>query len=224
MDAELYLFRPKFLMAAARLMSAAVITYHSCMGRWEPNARGRLAQAALTLYAEQGFEQTTAAEIAKLAGLTERTFFRHFADKREALFYGTDSVRDIVAQAIADAPPAATAMDAVSAALQVAGTMIQEYPEPARLRAAVVTANPELRERELIKFAELAAFMAGALRDRGIREPAASLAAETGIVVFKVARARWLSDPDQPELAGMLRDSIEELRGVLADQLAPASA
>ena len=187
------------------------------MGRWEPNARGRLAQAALTLYAEQGFEQTTAAEIAGSAGLTERTFFRHFADKREVLFYGSDSVLDLLVRAVAGAPPAAGPIDAVSAALQAVGAMIQETPEPARLRYAVVSANQELRERELAKLAEFAAAMAGALRDRGVPELAASLAAETGTAVYRVTFARWIEGQAQPvltdgqeppDLPGLLRASI----------------
>jgi AcrR family transcriptional regulator len=192
------------------------------MGRWEPDARGRLAQAALTLYAQQGFEQTTAAEIARLAGLTERTFFRHYADKREVLFYGSDSLRDVLVRAVADAPASASAMDAVSAALQATGVLVQENPELARLRNAVVSANAELRERELTKLAEFAAVIAGALRDRGIPEPAASLAAETGIAVYRVAFARWLNEPGQPDLPRILRESVAELRGVLTDQLAGA--
>ncbi len=201
-------------------MSVTVITYHRAMGRWEPDARGRLAKAAMALYAERGFEQTTVAEIAARAGLTERTFFRHFADKREVLFYGTEMLRDLLVRAVADAPAPATAMDAVGAALQAAGSMLQENPERARLRNAIVSANAELRERELIKLAALAAAVAGALRDRGIPESAASLAAETGIAVFKVAFARWISEPGQPDLPGILRESMEELRGVLTDRLA----
>src|SRR6516164_3427702 len=112
-------------------MSATVITYDRAMGRWEPNARGRLAQAAMTLYAEQGFEQTTVAEIAARAGLTERTSFRHFADKREVLFYGMDIARDLLTRAVADAPASAAPVDAVGAALEALGTMIQENPERA---------------------------------------------------------------------------------------------
>jgi AcrR family transcriptional regulator len=189
------------------------------MGRWEPNARGRLAKAALTLYAEQGFEQTTAAEIARFAGLTERTFFRHFADKREVLFYGSDELRDLLVHAVADAPAAAGPMDAVSAALQVVGAIIQDSPEPARLRYAVVSANPDLRERELVKLAEFAAAMAGALRDRGVPELAASLAAETGTAVYRVTFARWIGDPAQPDLPELLRESVAELREALADRL-----
>ena len=201
-------------------MSVTVIPYHRRMGRWEPDARGRLAKSAMALYAEQGFDQTTVAEIAARAGLTERTFFRHFADKREVLFYGMEMLRDLLARAVADAPAEATAMDAAGAAFEAAGAVLQENPERARLRDAIVSANADLRERELIKLAALAATVAGALRDRGIPEPEASLAAETGVAVFKIAFARWIGEPGQPDLPAIIRESIRELRGMLADPLA----
>jgi AcrR family transcriptional regulator len=189
------------------------------MGRWEPDARGRLASAAMTLYAEQGFDQTTVAQIAARAGLTERTFFRHFADKREVLFYGAEMLRDRLAAAIAAAPAEATAMDAVGAAFEAAGAVLQEDPDRARLRNAIVSANADLRERELIKLAGLAAAAASALRDRGTPEPAASLAAETGVAVFRIAFERWVSDSVQPDLPGLIRESMSELRVLLASGL-----
>jgi AcrR family transcriptional regulator len=170
----------------------------------------------MELYAEQGFEQTTVAEIAARAGLTERTFFRHFADKREVLFYGTEMLLDLLSRAVADAPPSAAPMEAVSAALEAAAVMIQENPERARLRNAVISANAELRERELIKLAGFATTVADALRERGIREPTASLAAETGLAVFKVAFARWVSEECQPDLAQLVHESMENAKGVLA--------
>jgi len=190
------------------------------MGRWEPDARGRLARAALALYADQGFEQTTVAEIAARAGLTERTFFRHFADKREVLFYGMGMAQDLMVRAVVDAPVSAPPMDAVGAALEALGAMLQENPERARLRDAIMSANAELRERELIKLAAFASAMAAALRDRGVPEPAASLAAEMGVAVFKVAFTRWVSEPGQPDLPGILRESMNEMTGVLADRAA----
>jgi AcrR family transcriptional regulator len=197
-------------------MSATVITYHLVMGRWEPDARGRLAKAAMQLYQEQGFDQTTVAEIAARAGLTERTFFRHFADKREVLFYGTEMARDLLARAVADAPPSAAPMDAVGVALEAFGAMIAENPERARLRDAVISANAELRERELIKLAAFATTVADALRERGVPDPAASLAAETGLAVFKVAFARWIREPAQQDLPQVVRQSMDEVKGVLA--------
>jgi len=194
------------------------------MGRWEPDARGRLAKAAMTLYADQGFDQTTVAEIAARAGLTERTFFRHFADKREVLFYGQEMLRDLLVRAVADAPASATAMDAVGAAFEAAGAVLQENPERVRLRDAIVSANAELRERGLIKLAALTSAVADALHDRGIPGPAANLAAETGTAVFKIAFARWISEPDQPDLPGIIRESMTELRGMLSDRLAGAGS
>ena len=98
-------------------MSATVIEYDRGMGRWEPNARGRLEQAAMELYIERGFEPTTVAEIARRAGLTERTFFRHFTDKREVLFAGAASLQDFLVTALASAPDSPP-LDAVAAALE----------------------------------------------------------------------------------------------------------
>ncbi|MFI8454421.1 TetR/AcrR family transcriptional regulator [Kitasatospora sp. NPDC085464] len=188
------------------------------MGRWEPNARGRLAQAALELYAEQGYERTTVGEITARAGLTERTFYRHYADKREVLFFGTEMAKELLARSVADAPAEASAMDVVGAAVEALAARLQENSEQVRLRDAIVSANAELRERELIKLAGLADAMTDALRERGTPEPAARLAAETGIALFKVAFARWIDGPDQSALPGVLRASTQELWNVLAER------
>src|SRR5262245_9707387 len=143
-------------------MTVTVIAYHRAMGRWEPDARGRLAKSAMTLYAEQGFDQTTVAEIAARAALTERTFFRHFADKREVLFYGMEMLRDLLVRAVADAPTSATAMDAAGAAFEAAGAMLQENPERVRMRDGIVSADAELREREIVELAAHALDVGGA--------------------------------------------------------------
>ena len=189
------------------------------MGRWEPDARGRLAKAAMALYADHGFEQTTVAEIASQAGLTERTFFRHFADKREVLFYGMEMARGLLVEAVAAAPASAAPVDVVSAAFVAFTEMLAENPQRARLRDAIVSAHADLRERELIKLGEFAAAVAGALRDRGVPEPAASLAAETGVAVFKIAFARWASTPDSADLPGLFLTLMQDLRGVLTEPL-----
>ena len=187
------------------------------MGRWEPNARGRLEQAALELYGERGFEQTTVAEIAARAGLTERTFFRHFADKREVLFWGAGALQEFLVSAVASAPDSAAPIDAVAAALEAAGAQFfQERREGARQRQAVIAANAELQERELIKLAALASALAAALRQRGVTDPAASLAAEAGIAVFKIAFERWVSGTGQADLPQLIRESLEELKAVTA--------
>jgi AcrR family transcriptional regulator len=182
------------------------------MSRWEPNARGRLEQAALELYRERGFDQATVAEIAERAGLTERTFFRYFADKREVLFGGQDALREIYTAAIAGVPDSATPAEAVAAALTAAVPVFHQRHELARQRQAVVAANPGLQERELLKRESLAAAMAGALRERGVADPAASLAAEAGMIAFKTAYARWVSDPGERDLALLIRESLDQLK------------
>ena len=186
------------------------------MSRWEPNARGRLEQAALDLYVERGFEQTTVAEIAERAGLTERTFFRHFADKREVLFAGAGTLQEFLVSAVADAPESAAPIEAVAAGLEAAGALLQVRREYSRQRQAVITANTGLQERELIKLASLAAAIADVLRRRGVGDPAASLTAEAGIAVFKIAFERWVADANRRDLQELMHDSLDELQAVTA--------
>lgn len=197
-------------------MSATDIKYDSPVGRWEPDARGRLEQAALELYLERGFENTTVAEIAERAGLTERTFFRHFADKREVLFSGSEALQQLLTETVRDAPEASSPMEAVTAALEAAGSLIQRRGSWPRRRQEVVAANSELRERELVKLAALASALSGALRERGVKEPAASLTAEAGIAAFKVAFERWAQGSAKRTLPRLIRDSVTQLQEVTA--------
>ena len=169
------------------------------MGRWQPDSRGRLQEAALALYSERGFDQTTAAQIAARAGLTERTFFRHFADKREVLFGGSALLQERIVAGVAGAPGADGPLDAVSWGLDAAAAMLGEFRRDlSRQRQAVIAANPELRERELAKLDDYAAAVAAALRQRGVSEPQATLAAEAGMTVLRVAIQRWASGDDEP--------------------------
>src|SRR5262249_11670470 len=162
------------------------------MSRWEPNARGRLIEAALDLYVERGFEQTTVADIARQAGLTERTFFRYFADKREVLFWGSSTFQERIGNGVAAAPGDWPPLGGGGGGLEAGAGVLQERREFARRRASVIAANAELQERELIKLAVLGAAVAYALRERGVKVPTASLSAEVGIAVFKVAFEAWV--------------------------------
>jgi AcrR family transcriptional regulator len=197
-------------------MSVHVINYDRRMARWEPGSRGRLEQAAFALYAEHGFENTTVAEIAERAGLTERTFFRHYADKREVLFAGSAALQELLVSTVAAAPASAAPIDAVAAAVEAAGALLDERRERAWQRHALIAANAELRERELVKLASLGAAVADALRRRGVAEPAASLTAEAGIAVFRIAVERWADETGQRSLPQIVRDSFDQLKAVTA--------
>jgi AcrR family transcriptional regulator len=193
------------------------------MGRWEPDARGRLERAALELYSERGFESTTVAEIAERAGLTERTFFRHFADKREVLFAGASALQELLVSNVEDAPTSFPPIEAITRALvEVATVVFEQRREFARQRQLVIAANAELQERELIKLASLAAALAEALRARGVEDPAASLAAEAGIAVFRVAFERWINQTGPRTLSQLIEESVDDLKLVTAGRR-PAS-
>ncbi|WP_106349294.1 TetR/AcrR family transcriptional regulator [Antricoccus suffuscus] len=185
------------------------------MARWEPGTPERLQTAALELFAAQGFEQTTAAQIARSVGLTERTFFRHFSDKREALFYGQDLFAQAFLDGVAEAPPDAAPLDIVAAALRSAATLFpDERRTRSRIRQSVIEQNPALQERERHKMSGIATTIADALRARAITDPAATLAAESGATVFGIAFTQWLVEGEKRSLADITADVLRELRNL----------
>jgi AcrR family transcriptional regulator len=196
------------------------------MGRWQPNARGRLEKAAMELYAEHGFDQTTVAQIAERAGLTERTFFRHFADKREVLFAGSAQLQDLLVETVAAESASATPIDAVAAGIDAIAAVLQESRGRvfARERQSIVTASAELRERELNKMSSLASALSDTLRKRNVAEPAASLLGELGIAVFKISFERWVSGPRDQDLRALMRESFDAVRSVTGDVSGDGSA
>jgi AcrR family transcriptional regulator len=190
------------------------------MGRWEPNPRGRLAKAAFELFVAQGFDQTTGAQIAARAGMHERSFFRLFPDKRDVFFHALETAQADAVAAIAAARIGAIGaidpIDAVAAALEQRCAIIQQHSAAALTRHDLIAANAELRERDLSKHAELATAMAEALRARGTQEPAASLASDTAMAVFRIAFDRWIADPEHQDLPTLFRDGLSQLASILA--------
>jgi AcrR family transcriptional regulator len=197
-------------------MSPGVIEYARGMTRWKPDAAGRLMTAAIELFDEQGYDATTVAAIAERAGLTKRTFFRHFADKREVLFSGSGELERRWVDAVAAAPPDTTPMAAVAAGFTPVADMFEELHGFVQRRARIIVANPELQERELIKLQRLAGAIQEALLARGTSLDAAILAAQAGVTVFHVAFARWVQQDEPAAFRPLLADALEELRGVTA--------
>lgn len=190
------------------------------MARWQPDSAGRLATSALDLFSERGFEATTVADIAARAGVTERTFFRHYADKREILFGGSATLQEVMVQGVLDAPPAAPPLDAVAAGLHVAATVMEERRDFARQRHAIVSATPELQERELIKMATLSAAVTRALKERAVEPTNASLIAEMAMAVFRIAFERWVNADHGQTFAELISESLEQLRTLAATSAA----
>jgi AcrR family transcriptional regulator len=171
------------------------------MGRWEPNSKGRLQDAALTLFGERGFDQTTTAEIAEHAGLTERTFFRYFADKREVLFGGHEFLRSAIVKAVEEAPSGLGAFDAVVAGVDAAAALLgSSRRELVRYRQEVIAASPELRERELVKLEDHADAITEALVGRGVARPTARMMASLASTLLHLGLEHWISAHDDRTL------------------------
>ena len=188
------------------------------MPRWQTNAQGRLEQAAIELFDERGYDDTTVAAIAERAGLTERTFFRYFADKREVLFSGAQLLPETMTAALRDVPDAVAPPAAVVDALVVAADTLfgsDRYAFVAR-RQLVIDANPVLQERELSKLDALGASLAEVLRARGAGATSAAVVAGIGVTVFRVSFARWVGQGGRTSLADAIRACWSEV----ADEIA----
>jgi AcrR family transcriptional regulator len=188
------------------------------MPRWEPDGVGRLQAAALELFAEQGFERTTVAGITERAGLTKRTFFNHFVDKREVLFGPvSEAQREIVTGEIARCPDSLPPLVAVVRALQAAADIMFEARRAAvTQRRRIIDANPDLQERELRKRATLSDDIAGALRSRGTDPDSALLAARAGLLVQQAAMERWTESQEDTPLRDFLADALHSLCSIAA--------
>ncbi|WP_066369394.1 TetR/AcrR family transcriptional regulator [Herbidospora mongoliensis] len=184
------------------------------MSRWQPGARERLERAALDLFLEQGFTETTVPQITARAGLTTRTFFRHFADKREVLFAGEEMVPELVARFMAEAPPSLGPMELITEGLAPAVAEIFEGRGLDYLlrRRAAIDAEPALHERELRKFALMSAALERGFRDRGADDLTARLAAEIAVTAVRIAVTRWLDQQGDPDLPATVNQTLAAMR------------
>jgi AcrR family transcriptional regulator len=187
------------------------------MVRWQPDARGRLQESAMTLFIERGYDEVTVADIAERAGLTKRSFFNHFADKREVMFASADALKDRVLGALAQADSDLGPLDAAVWAYTDAAAPIADYPEIARARRALIDSSPELRERDLMKMASMTAAVAEALVRRGTPRRDAIFISQAATTVFTTAVDEWTREPGHG-LAASIQDALNDLRTVLGSE------
>ncbi|GLY29162.1 TetR/AcrR family transcriptional regulator [Kineosporia sp. NBRC 101731] len=185
------------------------------MARWEPDARGRLQQAAMELFQERGYGEVTVAQIADRAGLTKRTFFNHFADKREVFFANAQMFEESVLGHLEAAAPDLGPIDAVVLALTHAGLELAPYYEFAKARIAVLAVTPELQERDLVKSAGTAVAVAQVLGRRGVPERTATFAAQAALSIFSVAAAEWITHPTA-DFPALMQKALGEFRESLS--------
>ncbi len=190
-------------------------TILAAVSRWEPHARERLEQSALELFTEQGFAQTSVPQITARAGLTTRTFFRHFADKREALFAHESAFPELVARLIAEAPPSLSPLQLITHGLHaVAALRFDGQRDTLRVRHQVIASDDGLTEREMRKYAALSTAIADGLRNRGADELSATVTAELAVTVLRISVMRWMSSADDRPLSELLTETLQALMSV----------
>jgi AcrR family transcriptional regulator len=187
------------------------------MSRWGPDADNRLYQSAMQLIFERGYDQVTVAEIAEHAGLKKRSFFRYFADKREVLFAGAADFENTVVEAVRAAPAAARPIDAVMTALIEGGTGLTSWGEPARQRQRIVASSTELRERELIKLADLTTAVAQTLRQRGVEDLTATLVTQVGVAAFATAFRQWAEAEEPLDFSSLMTEALGRVRAAICN-------
>jgi AcrR family transcriptional regulator len=185
------------------------------MARWQPGTRGRLQQVSLDLFSERGFEAVTVAEIARRAAVTERTFYRYFADKREVLFDGQETLLEAFTAGVAAAPQGASPFQLVAAALEPAADVFSDDRRMwSRGRQSVIDTDPSLQERELLKLATLATALSGALRARGLNEQRAGLTADLTVSVFRTAFAGWIAPAETRSMRELQREALATVQAL----------
>ena len=199
-----------------------VIGYSDAMSRWPSGARERLERAALELFVEQGFADTTVPQITARAGLTTRTFFRHFADKREVLFAYQAELPALVARLLADIPASRNPMEVIAEALPMAAARIEGDLDYLRTRRAVVAADEGLRERELRKQSILSDAIRLGFLNRGVDELTSTLAAHTAVTAFTVGLSRWLDQEGEQSLSVFVHDTLTALKSLASKPAAKA--
>ena len=199
------------------------VPYNQDMARWAANPRERLARAALDLFVERSYDTTTVTDIAARAGLTKSTFFRHFTDKRDVLFGGQDDMIATLTTSVAAAPPGQTPLTCVMALLDALGAY---FPPEQRalvvMRSTVIRGDPELRERELLKRAQLVTAIEDALRSRGLDDLTARLTATIGMLAFEIGYDRWAATANEETLTSHAMQALNEL-AEQATRFGPAS-
>lgn len=196
---------------AAKVVNAVTKTEGS-----ERDVRTRLQQVALQLFGERGYDQTTAAEIAARAGVTERTFFRHFPDKREVLFDGQARLQAALTTSIANAPDGLGPIDTLFQAFRSVQSVLEDNRPFSKPRHVVISSTPALHEREMAKMGALSDALAAALKSRGVADSRAVLAARIGMAAFVQATVSWLDDPE-PGLGERLDLVWRELKALLTE-------
>jgi AcrR family transcriptional regulator len=193
------------------------------MPRWKPDAQLRLETAALELFAENGYDGTTVSDIAERAGLMKRSFFRYFPDKREVLFAGSQALSGVLRDSVESSSRDENPWETLLSALVRTGELLTANRHLSRMRRQVIAANPELREREVLKAAQIEDLLTELSEERDVDPRTARHLARLALVVYQEAFDYWLdAESDDPPFCDCVTRAVEDLRDALLKGHAPA--
>ncbi len=195
------------------------------MGRWEPNARGRLLHAAVELFTERGYDATTAAQIAERAGLTKTTLFRLFADKREILFQGQETLVTLAVEAVRTTPPQTAPLQVLQTAiLALCSVHTTERRDTGRQLDVILSSSPELQERAAFKRFAITNALHRALATRLGDVRRAGVLADVGVRAYYDGFASWIASHEDGPLSDAVTTELRAYESVLADMTVPMPA
>lgn len=185
------------------------------MVRKAENARERFESAAFRLFDEKGYAVTTVPEIAEKAGLTERTFYRYFTDKREVMFWRAGDHQASITNEIARAPTSLHPLTIVAHAFETVAPFIDGHRPIVKLRQRLISEHSDLHERELMKLHTLASAIDLALQQRNVQPSLSRIVAEIGTAIWKVALENWRADGAKGSFANHVQSALTEFRAEL---------
>jgi AcrR family transcriptional regulator len=176
--------------------------------------RQALRQAALELFAAQGFDATTTEEIAERAGVSVRTFFRYFPTKELVLFHGRYDFMQTFATGLQAQPESVSDVEAMRAAFLASSPGFADRRKALRLYERAVASSHTLRGREqILQFDDIHTIAEAIGRRRGDAQPdeACALLAAIGLLTYRRALGRWLAGPDSGDFADLIADEFDLL-------------
>ena len=169
----------------------------------------------MLLFERQGFAGTTVPQIAAEAGLTTRTFFRHFTDKRDVLFLRDREFPQAVRDFMESVPPESEGAAMVRAGLAAASRGLEDWRQPIARRHRIVRSEPALHERDLLRSHHLARAIEDSLNQRGADPRQSRTLAAIAVTSFDLAMDRWLEGPADLPLEDALTSVWNDIREAL---------
>ena len=166
------------------------------------SVRAKIAQSVFTVFAERGFEETTASEAAEAAGISRASFFRYFSSKEEAVFAVQEAMGEEIAAALGERPDDEDSWTALRRAFDAAVRNYERSPSETLRRVRLARGTPALRAHELERQEQWRLMISEQLAPRLGLEPGdlrAEAVAGAAMAAFSAAVASWAEQGEKSD-------------------------